>query len=198
MPDTAWGVLAVPYAAAAVLLVLAGAPKVRDPGDLVRAVRSVGLPLGRGAVRGFAAAEVVVGVAALVAPGPVTAALLAMMYAVFTGIVVLALSRGGVVSSCGCFGRADTPPTRSHAAVTAGAALVALAVAATVPAAPWSAPADLAPAAVAGLVALTALVAFLAWQVMAVLPSVDPRAVRSASTTVPGRATGATRAGAGA
>ena len=38
-----------------------GVPKVRDPGDLVRAVRSVGMPLGRGAVRAFALAEVVVG-----------------------------------------------------------------------------------------------------------------------------------------
>ena len=38
------------------------------------------------------------------------------------------------------------------------------------------------------LAGLTALVAFLAWQVMAVLPSVDPRAVRSASGGRPARA----------
>lgn len=188
MPTTTWGVLAVPYVAAAVLLVLAGVPKVRDPGDLVRAVRSVGLPLGRGVVRAFAVAEVVVGVAALAAPGAVTAGLLAMTYAVFTAFVVLALSRGGVLSSCGCFGRADTPPTRAHAVVTGAAALVALAVAVTVPAAPWAVLTDLGVAAVSGLVALTALVAFLAWQVMAVLPSVDPRAVRSAAGSRPGRA----------
>ena len=188
MPATTWGVLAVPYAAAAALLVLAGAPKVLDPGDLVRAVRSAGLSLGRGPVRAFAGAEVVVGIAALVAPGPVTAAVLAMMYAVFTAFVVLALSRGGVLSSCGCFGKADTPPTRSHAVVTGTAALLALVVAGSVPPEPWDALADLRPAAVAGLVALTALVAFLAWQVMAVLPSVDPRAVRSAVGTRPSRA----------
>ena len=187
MPATTWGVLAVPYAAAAVLLVIAGVPKVRDPGDLVRAVRSVGMPLGRGAVRAFALAEVVVGVAALLAPGPVTAALLAAMYAAFTAFVVLALSRGGVVSSCGCFGKADTPPTRAHAVVTGAAALVALAVAVSVPADPWALLADLGPGAVAGLVGLAALVGFLAWQVMAVLPSVDPRAVRSAATVRPGR-----------
>lgn len=190
MPTTTWGVLAVPYVAAAALLVLAGVPKVRDPGDLVRAVRSVGLPLGRGAVRAFAVAEVVVGVVALVAPGPVTAGMLAMTYAVFTAFVVLALSRGGVLSSCGCFGRADTPPTRAHAVVTGGATSVALVVAGTVPVAPWSVLADLGVAAVSGLVALTALVAFLAWQVMAVLPSVDPRAVRSAAGRRPGRAGG--------
>ena len=188
MPATTWGVLAVPYVAAAALLVLAGVPKVRDPGDLVRAVRSVGLPLGRGAVRAFAVAEVVVGVVALVAPGAVTAALLAMTYAVFTAFVVLALSRGGVLSSCGCFGKADTPPTRAHAVVTGAATVAAAAVAVTVPAAPWAVLADLGPAAVAGLVAITALLAFLAWQVMAVLPSVDPRAVRSAAGSRPSRA----------
>ena len=55
-----WPALVVPYAAAAVLLAVAGVPKVRDPGDLVRAVRSVGMPFGRGAVRGFAVAEVAV------------------------------------------------------------------------------------------------------------------------------------------
>ena len=60
-----WPALVVPYAAAAVLLAVAGVPKVRDPGDLVRAVRSVGMPFGRSAVRAFAAAEVVVAVAAL-------------------------------------------------------------------------------------------------------------------------------------
>ena len=60
-----WPALVVPYAAAAVLLAVAGVPKVRDPGDLVRAVRSVGMPFGRNAVRAFAAAEVVVAVAAL-------------------------------------------------------------------------------------------------------------------------------------
>ena len=188
MEATTWTALAVPYAAAAVLLVLAGAPKVRDPGDLVRAVRSVGLPVGRGAVRAFALAEVAVGTAALAAPGPVTAGLLAMMYAVFTAFVVRALSRGGVLSSCGCFGKADTPPTSAHAVVTGAAALVALAVAVAVPEQPWAPVAGLGAAAVAGLAGLTALVAFLAWQVMAVLPSVDPRAVRSASGGRPARA----------
>lgn len=172
-----WQALAVPYAAAAVLLVFAGAPKVRDPGDLHRAVRSVGMPVGREAVRAFALVEVVVGLAALAVPGPATAGLLAVLYAGFTAFVVVALRRGGVVSSCGCFGKADTPPTVAHAVLTGAASLAGLAVAAVVPAAPWS---GLTPAAAAGAVALVALVGFLAWQVMAVLPAVDPRAVRSA------------------
>ena len=175
-----WPALVVPYAAAAVLLGVAGVPKVRDPGDLVRAVRSVGMPFGRGSVRAFAVAEVVVAVAALAAPSRATAVLLAAMYAVFTAFVVTALRRGGVLSSCGCFGRADTPPTRAHAVVTGAASVVGLLVALDPPGAgAWSALADSGAWAVVGLLALVALVGFLAWQVMAVLPTVQPSAIRS-------------------
>ena len=175
-----WPALVVPYAAAAVLLAVAGVPKVRDPGDLVRAVRSVGMPFGRRAVRAFAVAEVVVALAALLVPSRLTAAALALMYAGFTAFVVLALRRGGVLSSCGCFGRADTPPTPAHALVTGAASVVGLLVAVDPPGAgAWSALADSGAGAVLGLVALVALVGFLAWQVMAVLPTVQPAAIRS-------------------
>ncbi|QIM21481.1 hypothetical protein G7075_10650 [Phycicoccus sp. HDW14] len=174
-----WGVLAVPFLAAATLLVLAGAPKVLRPGDLVRALRSTGLPAPAAGVRAFAALEVVVGVAAVVAPSQVTGALVAVLYAGFTAFVVRALAHGGVLSSCGCFGKADTPPTRVHAALTGLAALVGLAVAVAAPAEPWQ---GVGAGTVAGLAGLTGLVGFLAWQVMAVLPSVEVRAVRSAST----------------
>jgi hypothetical protein len=179
-------VLIAPFLAAAALLVVAGAPKVRDPGDLVRALRSARMPARRPWVRGFALAEVVVGLVALAVPGRVAASLLAVLYAAFTGFVAVALRRGGVLSSCGCFGRADTPPTWSHAVVTGGAALVGVAVAAGAPASPWAGGAA---ASAVGTVALAALVGFLAWQVMAVLPSVDVRAVRSAGTvpSVPSR-----------
>jgi hypothetical protein len=179
-----WPALAVPYAAAGVLLAVAGVPKVREPGDLVRAVRSVGMPVGRRAVRAFAAVEVVIAVAALAAPNRLTAALLAAMYAGFTAFVVAALRRGGVLSSCGCFGKADTPPTRAHALVTGAASGTALLVALDPPGAgAWSALRDSGTLAVAGLVALVTLVGFLAWQVMAVLPSVQPAAIRSRTRT---------------
>ena len=173
-----WPALVVPYAAAAVLLGVAGVPKVRDPGDLVRAVRSVGMPFGRRSVRAFAVAEVVVAVAALVVPSRLTAALLGLMYAGFTAFVVVALRRGGVLSSCGCFGKADTPPTRVHALVTGAASVTGLLVAVDPPGA-WSALTDSGALAAVGFVALVALVGFLAWQVMAVLPTVHPAAIRS-------------------
>ena len=50
---------------------------------------------------------------------PVPALLVAASYAAFTAFVLLARSRGGVLASCGCFGRADTPPTTTHVVVTA-------------------------------------------------------------------------------
>ncbi|MCW2608064.1 MAG: hypothetical protein JWO60_2757 [Frankiales bacterium] len=120
--------LAGPFLAAAALLVLAGAAKVLDPAPLVRALRSLGLPGGPLVVRLAAAAEVVVGVAALLTGSRAAALAVAASYALFTAVVVRGLLRGGVLASCGCFGKADTPPTRTHAVVTAGLAAVALAV----------------------------------------------------------------------
>lgn len=93
--------------AAAALLVVAGAPKVRDPGPLVRAVRAAGLPLDRRAVRAFAVAEVLVGLWVLVAASRLGVALLAVLYAVFTGFVARALAAGTPLESCGCL----APPT---------------------------------------------------------------------------------------
>jgi hypothetical protein len=170
-----WDVLAGPYLAAAGLLVVAGAPKVVDPMNLVRAIRVAGLPAGRPVVRVGALAEVVVGLWALIAPGRYAASLVAAAYLAFTVFVVRVLRRGGVVGSCGCFGKADTPATRMHAVLTGAAALVAAAVAVDPPASAWSGTG----ATTWTTVALAALVGFLAWQVMAVLPTLKPAAVRS-------------------
>ncbi|HYN28320.1 MAG TPA: MauE/DoxX family redox-associated membrane protein [Dermatophilaceae bacterium] len=168
--------LAAPFLAAAALLVVAGAPKVLDPTTVLAALRSVGLPAARGPVRALAGAECAVGVASPVAPGRVTALLLAGTYAVFTAFVAVALRRGGVVASCGCFGKADTPPTASHLLVTALFAAVALGVAAAPPAASWW---RVGPAGALALAVAAALVAFLAWQVLAVRPTTTPASVRS-------------------
>lgn len=108
----------------AALLVVAGVVKVVDPLPLVRALRSLGLPGGRRVVRMAAGAEVAIGVWVAATGSPAAATALALSYVVFTGVVVLGLRRGGVLSSCGCFGRADTPPTRLHAVLTACGAAV--------------------------------------------------------------------------
>ncbi len=60
---------------------------------------------------------------------PALAAVVAASYLAFTGFVVVALARRLPVGSCGCFGRADAPPTVLHVVIDAGAAVCAVAVA---------------------------------------------------------------------
>lgn len=118
-----------PFLAAATLLVLAGLAKLRDPLPLVRALRSVGLRVRPPIVRAGALLETAVGLAAVGTGSRPAAVAVAVSYAAFTGFVLVALRRGGVLASCGCFGRQDTSPTRTHAALTGALALVAAAVA---------------------------------------------------------------------
>jgi hypothetical protein len=162
--------LAGPYLASALLLVVAGAAKVRDPLPLVRALRSAWLPAPVAGVRLLAVAEVVLGLAAVLRGGRVTALLVALSYATFTGFVLVARHRGGVLASCGCFGRADTPPTTGHVVVTGALALLAVGVAA----APLGTlPEVLAAGPSAGLplVLATVTVAVLVHGVLALLPA---------------------------
>lgn len=149
--------------AASGLLVLAGAQKAVAPMPLVRALRSVGPRVPRDAVRAAAALEALVGLAALVDGRRATSLAVAASYAVFTGFVLLARQRGGVLASCGCFGKADTPPTATHAALTGLLAAAAL----------TGAPGAL-PVTVLAL-ATTAAVAVTAYLVLAVLPLATAR-----------------------
>ena len=161
--------LAGPYLASALLLVLAGGSKLVDPLPLVRALRSARLPLPARLVRVVAAAEVVVGLAALLLGSRLAAVLLCASYLTFTGFVVLARRRGGVLASCGCFGRADTPPTTTHAVVTGTLAVVAAAVAVR----PLGALPDVlagTPGGGAPLLLATIAVAATAYLVLALLP----------------------------
>lgn len=124
---------AAPYLAATVLLGAAGIAKTVRPGGTANALHAAGLtsrPL-PALVRAGAVAEVALAVAALVVPGALTGALVAAAYAGFAAFIVGALRRGWALSSCGCFGRPDTPPTRAHAALNVGAAASAVWWAAT-------------------------------------------------------------------
>lgn len=174
-----WTVLAGPLLAGAVLLVVAGVPKVADPLPLVNALRSVGLllPGGRASAalgRLLALAEIVVGLLAILLPGMLSAALVALAYVGFTGFVALALRRGGVLASCGCFGKADTPPTRTHLVLTGALALAATGVAVSPPPPRvWS---TIAPDLVATTGLYAVVLAFLSYLVIAVLPLASARA----------------------
>jgi hypothetical protein len=121
--------LAGPFAAFALLLILAGAAKALRPLPTVRALRSVQLPSSILAVRLLGAGEAVLAVLALVTAGPIAAALVAISYASFAAFVFYARARGGTISSCGCFGKADSPPTAAHIVVNLAAAVTAAAAA---------------------------------------------------------------------
>ena len=161
-----------PFLAAAVLLVAAGGAKLADPLPLVRALRSARLPAPATGVRVIAGGEVLLGLAAIVTGSRVAAALVALSYAAFTGFVLLARQRGGVLASCGCFGKADTPPTTTHVVVTGALAAVAAVVAAR-PIGPLT---DLLPASPGGglpLLVATAAVTATAYLVLALLPTLQ-------------------------
>jgi len=105
------------------LLVLAGIAKAVRPDDTARALLLM-LPreisqvpsfnVARLAVRTVALVEAAVGASALLFPRSVTAALVAVSYTLFVCTVVYARRRGGPLSTCGCFGRPDTPATGLH------------------------------------------------------------------------------------
>jgi hypothetical protein len=120
------------------LLVLAGVAKALRPEDTARALLELAsermashfsVRSARAVVRVGAVAETAIGLWALALPGPVSAALVAFSYALFTVVVFDARLQSGALATCGCFGRPDTPATWFHAAVTALLAVAAVTVA---------------------------------------------------------------------
>jgi hypothetical protein len=125
-------VLAGPFTIAAVLLAVGGALKALRPLDTAHALTAVGVRFpaflpARLAVRVGGAAEAIVGVGALFTGGAAFAALVAVSYFAFAGFVLVALRRGAPISSCGCFGKIDTPPSVVHVALDFAFAVVAAA-----------------------------------------------------------------------
>lgn len=187
------------YLSGAILLVVAGVMKAARPGDTARALADLlPGPLGhhvrlRVAVRTGAVIEFGIGLCALAFPRPWTALAVAVSYLGFTAVVTAARSAGGVLASCGCFGRADTPATVLHlvinAVLAAGSGLVALgflvwhdpargSVLTVLGGQPWSG---------APLLGLSALGAAVAYVAMAVMPAVQAARNPGMPTWRPGR-----------
>jgi hypothetical protein len=153
------------------------------PDDTARAVSQLlrhrlNLTAASHVIRLLALLETLLGAAALLLPGTtIPPAFVALSYACFTAFVALARARGGVLSSCGCFGKADTPPTVAHLAITAGIAVSAGAVAVVAAASSagrttlW---ANLSPQPWHGvpLLLISLALAFAAWTAMTLLPRV--------------------------
>jgi hypothetical protein len=120
---TAW---IAPFELAAVLLALGGVLKALHPSDTAHALRAAGVPVPRSMVRAAGGAEAAIACVAFLSGFPVAIALVAASYGVFAGFIWIAQRRQLPISSCGCFGRVDTPPSAIHLALTIAAALVAV------------------------------------------------------------------------
>ena len=122
-------IAAGPFLIASTLLVLGGVLKALRPVDTANALRGVGVPFGPGLVRLGGVAEAALGIWAITTGDRWSAILVAVSYVAFTGFVVVALVRHVPIASCGCFGKADAPPSLVHVGVNLVACLAALAVA---------------------------------------------------------------------
>ena len=100
-----------------------GALKLVDPSGTVGALRALRLPSSTDLVRLLAGIELALGATALTVSGIVVAALVALSYAAFLAVTVLALVRKVPIDSCGCLGRLETLPSWRHLVVL-GAALL--------------------------------------------------------------------------
>jgi hypothetical protein len=123
------GALAGSFVAAALLLGAGGAFEVWRPAATVGALRALGVPASPPVVRGGGVLAVIVSAGSVVSLSRPSALALSVFYLLLAGFVVVALTRGVPLRSCGCFGRDDTPPTATHVVVDLAAAVVAALVA---------------------------------------------------------------------
>jgi hypothetical protein len=169
--------MTAPVLVGCLLLVLAGALKLRHPDYAVGALRSVGASATPATVRALGAGEIALGAATALVGNAVLLGVLAATYAAFTAFVARALATGGAVASCGCVGRPDTPPTVAHLVVTASLGVTAAVAAVQASTGTrW-----LTGSAWAGdtlaLLALTGVATWLTWLALAVLPQTHVRAI---------------------
>jgi hypothetical protein len=154
---------------AGALLALGGVAKVARPAPTAGALRALHLPGPLVGVRVLGAAEIILGVAAIVTGARPLLGLVALAYLAFAAFVAAAMRAGTDIQSCGCFGTVDTPPSLVHlvlnlflAAVTLAAAIGGVPTLATVLAdQPWAG---------APLVLLVVVGVYLAYQLLTLLP----------------------------
>lgn len=156
------------------LLALAGGMKVARPDLTSGALRAAGLPDSRSAVRGLGLTEVALGVIGIILGSALVAFFTAVFYAGFAWFVIHALRHRLPISSCGCFGAAETPPSINHVVVNIGAVMVLL-IATIRPIGPWGGIDQLSAGQAVAFVGFTAVTIFLLYGVLAVLPLVQPK-----------------------
>ena len=95
-------------------LVVAGAAKLFRPRETALALRLSGLPASSLGVRLGALVEIGVATGAMFTGSPVLCLAVGLSYLAFATFVGVALVRGLPLSSCGCLGEPDSPPTATH------------------------------------------------------------------------------------
>ena len=128
VPSVVMSPAAGPFMIAALLVALGGAAKAARPADTANALRGVGVPARPWSVRLGGGLELLIGTYALVVGDRLGAALVAASYLLFAGFVTVALVRRAPIATCGCFGKADSPPSVLHLVLDLGAVVAALAV----------------------------------------------------------------------
>jgi hypothetical protein len=159
----------VEVGAAAIALVLlggSGLSKIADPDPTAGALRVAGLWGSRLGARSLGAIEIIAAIVGLALGGTFLFPA-GVLYMGFAGFVFYALGRGLPIQSCGCFGRADSPPTLMHIIfnVVASTSLVALAISDS-----WVIP-EAAPFEITLFWFLALTGAYLSYLVLAVLPT---------------------------
>ncbi len=134
-PVYGWRVMEVAglFAVVAGVLAVGGIFKLADPTSTVEMFGVLGLPRSRVLARVGGVVELVVGVTAFLVGGIVLETLVSVLFLIFAVMTGALVVRGGS-SSCGCFGRLSSAPSRVHVAVNLVAAgLAAVAVVADAP-----------------------------------------------------------------
>jgi len=105
--------------ALSLLVGAAGLGKFLDPRHAAGAMAALNLPHHGGLVRALGIFELTVAVSVIGVGGVAPTGLLAALYGGFAVFAIVALQSDTPLSSCGCFGRADTPPGIAHLSVNA-------------------------------------------------------------------------------
>ena len=125
------------------LLVVSGVAKLIEPGPTDGALRAAHLPSGIPLARSLGAVEVLTGGLGLLWSGVVLVPA-ALLYAGFAAFTLTAMVGGRPIQSCGCFGKADTPPTWFHVVFnTLGVVSIGWVYLSDQPVIPWGEPAAL-------------------------------------------------------
>lgn len=173
-----------PVTAVMILLLVAGAQKLLDPSSTSGALRAAGMPSSVVLVRILGLAEVGAGVAFLVWGGPLPVAAGALLYAGFAWFVISAIARDLPISSCGCLGATETPPTMIHVVMNLGAVGI-LGAAVIIPLAPMGGLVGQELNVVIPYLLFTGATVYMLYALLTVLPLISKRARAAGAALLP-------------